>query len=343
MLEQPDTQVQEVWIKPSGGNERARLLVVRDDLLHPLMGGNKLRKLDALIPELQQEGCTDVVTCGGSQSAHIVAVAVACAERAVACAERGLRAHLLLRGEPFKTPTGYNLLAGMYGKVTYVPRSEYADRDTLLSKYSQKLEDECPDGSTVPRIIREGASDPEAVLGLLRLARFLATCGRLAADKPATVIIDSGTGTTAISMALAFALLRLPWQVVGVRLAGDETSYHQAHVRLAQAAAMKYGLPILLPEDVSLRWVERSHPRRFGKVLPGEIAECQRIARETGILLDPIYTLAGWQVAVQHLQETDAVCGEVLLLHTGGTMGMFGLAQRYPDEFNTASQAPYEC
>jgi len=36
--------------------------VIRDDLLHPIMGGNKLRKLDALIPLLQAHGVTDVVS-----------------------------------------------------------------------------------------------------------------------------------------------------------------------------------------------------------------------------------------------------------------------------------------
>lgn len=35
--------------------------VVRDDLLHPLVNGNKARKLDALLPILQQYSATDVV------------------------------------------------------------------------------------------------------------------------------------------------------------------------------------------------------------------------------------------------------------------------------------------
>jgi D-cysteine desulfhydrase len=35
--------------------------VIRDDLLHPLMGGNKLRKLDALVPLFQAHRATDVV------------------------------------------------------------------------------------------------------------------------------------------------------------------------------------------------------------------------------------------------------------------------------------------
>lgn len=35
--------------------------VIQDDLLHPILGGNKIRKLDGLLPALQREGVTDVV------------------------------------------------------------------------------------------------------------------------------------------------------------------------------------------------------------------------------------------------------------------------------------------
>ena len=39
----------------------ASFLVVQDDLLHPVLGGNKCRKLDGLMPSLVQEGVTHVV------------------------------------------------------------------------------------------------------------------------------------------------------------------------------------------------------------------------------------------------------------------------------------------
>lgn len=35
--------------------------IVRDDLLHPLINGNKARKLDGLIPLLEDHSVTDVV------------------------------------------------------------------------------------------------------------------------------------------------------------------------------------------------------------------------------------------------------------------------------------------
>ena len=44
------------------------LIVVQDDLLHPILGGNKLRKLDGLLPEVKATGCTDLVRL--LQSSH---------------------------------------------------------------------------------------------------------------------------------------------------------------------------------------------------------------------------------------------------------------------------------
>uniref|UniRef100_A0A453FAM8 Tryptophan synthase beta chain-like PALP domain-containing protein n=1 Tax=Aegilops tauschii subsp. strangulata TaxID=200361 RepID=A0A453FAM8_AEGTS len=71
---------------------------------------------------------------------------------------------------------------------------------------------------------------------------------------------------------------------------------------------------------------------RFGKVLGGEIASCRQVARQTGILLDPVYTLAAWEQAVD-LCRGDGREAKVAMIHTGGTLGLFGLAQRYPQHF----------
>lgn len=67
----------------------------------------------------------------------------------------------------------------------------------------------------------------------------------------------------------------------------------------------------------------------------GEVQVCQRIAQQTGVLVDPVYTLAAWELATQ-LSQREAKGGvKVVMLHTGGTLGMFGLAQRYKSYFDT--------
>ncbi|GFR39828.1 hypothetical protein Agub_g321, partial [Astrephomene gubernaculifera] len=41
----------------------------------------------------------------------------------------------------------------------------------------------------------------------------------------------------------------------------------------------------------------RCVPRKFGRVLEGDIAACKQIAQSYGIGLDPIYSLAAWEMA----------------------------------------------
>jgi D-cysteine desulfhydrase len=52
--------------------EKGQLLVVQDDLLHPILGGNKLRKLDALLPEVKASGCTDLVRQAGQSTSQVI-------------------------------------------------------------------------------------------------------------------------------------------------------------------------------------------------------------------------------------------------------------------------------
>ncbi|XP_051122201.1 D-cysteine desulfhydrase 2, mitochondrial isoform X2 [Andrographis paniculata] len=290
--------------------------VVRDDLLHPLVNGNKARKLDALLPLLEDNAVTDVVTCGGCQSAHAAAVAVS-------CSERGLKSHLLLRGEEPKTLTGYNLVSKLYGNVVYVPRSVYAEREEMLARHAElvagdkgsvvRLVDileasfrncnsgksniveadrgECSEEVKKVVVVNEGAGDAVALLGVMRLIQYLSRKDVFGTMRKLNIIVDAGTGTTAVGLALGALCLGLPWKITAVMLADT---------------------------------IER-----FGNVLKGEVAECQKIARETGVLVDPIYTLAAWDVAAQ-LAEKES---DVAMVHTGGTLGMFGVAQRYSAYF----------
>ncbi|XP_042048639.1 D-cysteine desulfhydrase 2, mitochondrial-like isoform X2 [Salvia splendens] len=283
-------------------NDSSSFYVVRDDLLHPLVNGNKSRKLDALLPVLEDNAVTEVVTCGGCQSAHAAAVAVS-------CAERGLKAHILLRGEEPETLTGYNLVSKLYGDVVYVPRSVYAKREEMLAKHAELIVGaggsimwpndvmeasfkpyksrvhnfpradpiNCPDKPKKVAIINEGAGDAIALLGVMRLIKYLSQKHLFGKEQTMKIVVDAGTGTTAVGLALG---------------------------------ALSLG---------------------FGNILKGEVEECRRIAQETGVLVDPIYTLAAWDLATQLSQVQDA---KIIMLHTGGTLGMFGLAQRYKSCFH---------
>lgn len=337
------------------GNKEAdcnSFFVIRDDLLHPLVNGNKARKLDALIPILKQNSITDVITCGGCQSAHTAALAVA-------CAERGIKSHLLLRGERPEIPTGYNLVSLMYGNVVYIPREKYACREDMFERYAKELvgsggcvvdiddivrkasEDlelevvRAGNGIRSMVVVSEGAGDAVALLGVIRLVKYLSEDHVFGKEEEISLIVDAGTGTTAVGLALGALSLGLPWKVTAIMLADTVERYKEKERGLI--SDFKNVIKFECPEETShkdgdgiVNWVERLHPRKFGKVMKGEIDRCREISQQTGILLDPVYTLAAWDQSVVSLLETGK---RVVMLHTGGTLGLFGLAQRYTSQF----------
>ncbi|XP_059072976.1 D-cysteine desulfhydrase 2, mitochondrial isoform X2 [Cryptomeria japonica] len=345
---------------------RNSFYVIRDDLLHPLISGNKTRKLDALLPLIEAHSVTDVVTCGGCQSAHAAALAVA-------CAERGIQAHLLLRGEQPEIPTGYNLISEMYGHVIYVPRSVYANREALLARHASliagddgsimwlhdevkmspmpvenyashqhgsKVHMSCIATCTSTRkvaVVKEGGGDAVALLGLIRLVDYLSQPSLFGRDQTVQIVVDSGTGTTAVGLALGALLLGLPWKVTGIMLADTAEGYEKHKVRLlTEFKKLIMGDCIFTFDEKSVdlvHWIERQMPRKFGRVFKGELELCREIAQRTGILLDPVYTLSSWEHASLTCQKCINSNDIVVMLHTGGTLGLFGLAQRYKSFF----------
>jgi 1-aminocyclopropane-1-carboxylate deaminase/D-cysteine desulfhydrase-like pyridoxal-dependent ACC family enzyme len=190
-----------------------------------------------------------------------------------------------------------------------------------------------------------------------------------------TIMLALLPGSSA-GLALGAALLGLPWTVTGVMLAAQPPYYQQQQQALTLAFCEAHGWPDAeaVQQDTAqrLHWVPRQVPRKFGKVLAGEVAACQSVAQQHGIVLDPIWTLAAWElccklagstpaetavgshagssssgststVTLQHQQQQRQQCaGEeaiqqqqevVVMLHTGGMLGLCGLAQRLPDQF----------
>ncbi|KAI3516158.1 hypothetical protein L1887_15069 [Cichorium endivia] len=327
-------------------NDQSSFYIVRDDLLHPLVNGNKARKLDALLPLVEDHLGTDVVTCGGCQSAHAAAVAVS-------CAERGIKAHLLLRGEQPQILTGYNLISMLYGNVTYVPRSLYANRQKMLTSHAHSISttvvclDDLLDASFTNHkstksnsqplnskkmvIINEGAGDAIALPGVIRLVEYLSRDYVFGKNQRMKIVVDAGTGTTAVGLGIGALCLGLPWEVTAVMLADTIEGYKKQEEHLISELCRCFGLPIM--HKGLVHWVQRQYPRKFGNVLKGEIEACQKIAKETGVLVDPIYTLAAWELASQLSQQEKKGDAKVVMLHSGGTLGMFGLAQRYKSYF----------
>ncbi|MDP5001176.1 MAG: pyridoxal-phosphate dependent enzyme [Flavobacterium sp.] len=104
------------------------LYMKRDDLLHPIISGNKFRKLKYNLEEAKRLGFTTLLTFGGAFSNHILAVAGA-------GAEYGFTTIGVIRGEELESKIHENptlVKAQELGmQFCFVSRKAYRDKESL--------------------------------------------------------------------------------------------------------------------------------------------------------------------------------------------------------------------
>jgi 1-aminocyclopropane-1-carboxylate deaminase len=96
-------------------------------MIHPLISGNKWRKLKYVLQKAQAEGKTHLVTFGGAYSNHLLATAAA-------AAKFGFKATGFVRGEEVQNDTLFMCrLHGM--QLIFTDRDSYRDKPALFDKY----------------------------------------------------------------------------------------------------------------------------------------------------------------------------------------------------------------
>ncbi|WP_063775205.1 1-aminocyclopropane-1-carboxylate deaminase/D-cysteine desulfhydrase [Streptacidiphilus anmyonensis] len=144
-----------------------RLLLKRDDLLHPPVSGTKWRKLQPNLELAQREGHDTLLTFGGAYSNHLRAAAAA-------GREAGLRTVGVVRGDELRGRELNPVLAqaaadGM--ELEFVSRAQWRRRmepeslDAFRRRYGRAW------------VVPEGGSNAEGVRGCVALGEELRDCG----------------------------------------------------------------------------------------------------------------------------------------------------------------------
>lgn len=104
--------------------------ILRLDLIHPVLSGNKWFKLKYHLQQAMQEQKKGILTFGGAYSNHLVATAIA-------CKLEGISAMGLVRGEPATTLSPTLQEAQAYGmQLQFVPRTAFNDEQLLAAEMS---------------------------------------------------------------------------------------------------------------------------------------------------------------------------------------------------------------
>lgn len=312
----------EVWIK-------------RDDATSGGESGNKLRKLEFLAADALARGARAIVTCGGLQSNHARATAIV-------CAQLGLRPVLLLRvpdpararGEPIPL-VGNVLLDKLAGAdIRFVSPDEYRERTGLLEQ--ARLDTERMGLTTY--IVPEGGSNGLGALGYVEAMRETKRQMELglAPARFDVVAHACGSGGTAAGVGLGAARFGVARETWAFAVCDDVAYFQKAIARIAlEARAHEPGLPEIafvdagsgdaVAPDGAARIVvdDRAKGPAYAVMSDEQKRFLVRVARTTGLLVDPVYTgKALWGLAEAVARGDIRRGAKVLFLHTGGLPGL---------------------
>ena len=293
------------------------LHVKRDDLTGLLESGNKVRKLEFLVGEALQQGADTLVACGALQSNGCRAVA------AVA-ARLGLRAVLLVRGEPPVAYDGNHLLGRLLGaEVRYCAEADFARAGEIMETMATEIRAR----GGRPYLIPESGANEVGALGYLECAVELSEQINHGAPRFDAVVISAFTGGSQAGLLLGKRLAGLPGEIVGVPVARPAERVREHVVHTMGAAIRRWGFSIDVPKTVHLL---DGDPGGDGlDATDADLAVLVELAREEGVLLDPVYTARGFRGLVETLSRDPKALGQrVCFIHTGGLFSLFPYRER---------------
>ncbi|MFN3640167.1 MAG: 1-aminocyclopropane-1-carboxylate deaminase/D-cysteine desulfhydrase, partial [Flavobacterium sp.] len=262
---------------------------------HPLVSGNKLRKLKYNIFEAQKSHYKGLITFGGAFSNHILAVA-ACGH------ELGFETIGFIRGDELKdnwqTNPTLHQASSMGMKFEFLNREQYrkkTDEDFVCT-----LKNTYPSHYLIP----EGGTNELAIKGCeeiltLEDSQYDIICCSVGTGGTIAGIINSASP---IQKVFGFASLK------GSFLTNDIRKF-----------------------VTTSNWEMNTdfHFGGYGKITKELIAFCNRIFKSTAVPLDPIYTgkaFFGLNEMVNNGILTNDL--KILFIHTGGLQGIKGINQK---------------
>lgn len=274
-------------------------------------GGNKVRKLEWLIPDARRRGRRSILTFGGLGTNWGLATALY-------GREHGLETALALVDQPVDDHVTAQLArleaSGARIHRTHTKARTVAMLPWLLLRNAR--------GGRPPYLLPAGGSSPVGLLGYVEAALEIAAQvedGSL--PEPAHVVVPVGTGGTAAGLALGFQLAGLRSRVVGVvvndqlRLDGPVLArLARRTARLLERRGARLGQARLEPGMLDLTREEigagYGHPTAAA-------ARATALAAEERLPLDPVYT-AKAMAGLLAMRADGRLAGPVLFVHTDG-------------------------
>jgi D-cysteine desulfhydrase family pyridoxal phosphate-dependent enzyme len=316
-----------------GGDRCPMILIKRDDLAGPVLGGNKARKLEYVVADALAQGATTLVTVGAAQSNHA---------RMTAAAARlaGLRCVLVLTTAESEPASQGNLLLDelLDAEIHFVPPGPAPigpnpHEDACVAQLMTRLGQE----GQHPYFIVAGASTPLGVLGYVdamgELAAQLGSMGLVATR----LYYPAGSRGTQAGVVLGSRFHHASWTPHAIAVSPGDPDKTARAIDMATGAAALLGSPIRLgPQDLI------THQEYYGAgyAIPTPEADdaVRLVAQTEAILLDPVYTGKAMAGLIDHIRRGVVSARDtIVFLHTGGIPALFAQAGRIGAHISTTA------
>lgn len=278
--------------------------IKRDDIIHPIISGNKWRKLKYNLQHVKQEQhINGVLSFGGSYSNHIHALAFACFEQNTPCVG-------IIRGEE-KYQSNFTLSwAKHWGmQLLFVDRKTYRRRHD--SEYLAELQQQFPDYFIVP----EGGTNKLAIEGVSEVITELNQ--QTTFD---TLITPVGSGGTLAGLIAGDILNNTEHKLLGIAVLKNAEYLENEIKDLLPTAAITHDKWQLLTD---------CHRGGYAKFSPSDATRIAEFNQVTGVDFEPVYSGKMILAFIDLLEQNYFSKGErIVLLHTGGLQGVGGMIER---------------
>ncbi|WP_026987913.1 1-aminocyclopropane-1-carboxylate deaminase [Fodinicurvata fenggangensis] len=290
-------------------------------------GGNKVRKLEYLVPDALEQGCDTLVTIGGIQSNHTRQVAAVAAKLGMKC--RLVQEHWVDWNDAVYDRVGNIQMSRIMGAEVELVNAGFDIG--IRESWENALEDVRQRGGK-PYAIPAGASDHK--LGGLGFVGFAEEVRQQEAElgfKFDYIVVCAVTGSTQAGMVAGFAADGRADRVIGIDGSAEPEKTRDAVLRIARATAdlVEPGRAI---EDTDVVLDTRYAYPAYG--LPSaETLEAIRLsARLEGMMTDPVYEGKSMQGMIDMIQHDEIPAGaRVLYAHLGGVPAINGYSYLFKD------------
>lgn len=292
------------------------IYIKRDDLLGLTAGGNKTRKLEFLVADALAKGADTLITCGAVQSNH-------CRLTLAAAVKEGLKCRLVLeervKGSYNPDASGNNFLFKLLGveETTVVPGGSNMMEE--MKKVEDKLEAEGRKGYIIPG----GGSNEIGATGYVACAQEILAQTFEKGLNLDWVVCPSGSSGTHAGLVTGFCGENSNISVLGINVSRKKDVQEEMVYDLVKRTAVHVGINSEITKENVTCFDGYVGP---GYSIPTEgMAEAVRLlAREEGILLDPVYTGKAMAGLIDLVRKGFFKKGDnVLFVHTGGSPALY--------------------